>query len=312
MDLLSDIIRVMRVGRPSANWMRVGSPWSYRFAPYDGAGFHVIVRGSGWLLTEDSDPVQLGQGDVVLLPAGHGHVLADARDARRRPAPFETAVADPSGGTELLCGKYRLDRRRTHPLLATLPRVVHLPAHVGDHSHLRAALDLLAAETTSARPGRDAVLAGLLDILLVYLIRAWLEDNGPSGWPRALRDPAVTAVLEAMHAAPEKPWRIEDLAAAAGLSRTTMTRKFTELLGQGPMTYLTHWRMTLAARLLRETELGLAAIARRVGYASPFAFSHAFKREFGVAPGRFREDGADEITESEVDAPITSVVPLPR
>ncbi|WAL67831.1 cupin domain-containing protein [Amycolatopsis cynarae] len=171
MDPLSDIVRVMRTGHPSANWMRVGSPWSYRFAPYEGAGFHVVVRGSGWLLMESHDPVQLGPGDVVLLPAGHGHVLSDSRDAGR-PVPFETAVADPAGSVELLCGKYRLDRRRPHPLLAMLPNVVHLPARVGDHGRLRAALDLLAAETTTRRPGRDAVLAGLLDLLLVYLIRA--------------------------------------------------------------------------------------------------------------------------------------------
>jgi AraC-like DNA-binding protein len=284
-DLLSDIIGVMRTGRPSANRMRVASPWSYRFAPYDGAGFHVVVRGSGWLLTANGDPVQLGPGDVVLLPAGHGHVLSDSREAAR-PVPFESAVADPSGSVELLCGKYRLDRRRTHPLLAALPDVVHLPAHLGDHSHLRGALDLLAAETTARRPGRDAALAGLLDLLLVYMIRAWFDDHGHLGWPRALRDPAVTAVLEAMHGAPGRSWRIEDLAAEAGLSRTTLTRKFTDLVGEAPMTYLTHWRMTLAARLLGETDLGLAAIGRRVGYASPFAFSHAFKREFGVAPGR--------------------------
>ncbi|WP_431873750.1 AraC family transcriptional regulator [Amycolatopsis sacchari] len=287
MDLLSDIIAVMRTGRPSANWARVGSPWSYRFAPYDGAGFHVVVRGSGWLLMDDGDPVQLGPGDVVLLPAGHGHVLAESRDPGH-PVPFEDAVPDETGNVELLCGKYRLDRRRTHPLLATLPNVLHLPAHAGDHGRLRAALGLLAAETTNPRPGRDAALAGLLDLLLVYLIRAWFDDHEDLGWPRALRDRAITSVLEAMHAAPDKPWRIEELAAAAGLSRTTLTRRFTDLVGQAPMTYLTHWRMTLAARMLRDTDLGLASVARRVGYASPFAFSHAFKREFGVAPGQYR------------------------
>ncbi|GAA3793789.1 AraC family transcriptional regulator [Amycolatopsis tucumanensis] len=286
-DLLSDIIGVMRTGRPAANRMRVGFPWSYRFAPYDGAGFHVVLRGSGWLLMHGREPVQLGPGDVVLLPAGDGHVLSGSRDGAGA-VPFETAVADPSGGVEFLCGKYRLDRRHTHPLLAAVPDLVHLPAHLGDHSHLRGALDLLAAETTTRRPGRDAALAGLLDLLLVYMIRAWFDDHGHLGWPRALRDPAITAVLEAMHSSPGRPWRIEDLAADAGLSRTTLTRKFTDLVGQAPMTYLTHWRMTLAARLLRETDLGLAAIARRVGYASPFAFSHAFKREFGVAPGHYR------------------------
>jgi len=287
-DLLSDVIRVLRTGHPSTNRMRVGSPWSYRFAPYDGAGFHVVLRGTGWLHVDGRDPVRLAPGDAVLLPAGRTHVLADAR-APRRAVPFETARHDPAGDVELLCGKYRLDRRRSHPVLSTLPDVVHLPARAGEHGGLRSALDLLAAETTTERPGHDAALGGLLDLLLVYLIRAWFDDHADSGWSRALRDRGVAAVLEAMHRVPERPWRIEDLAGEAGLARTTLTRRFTELVGEAPMTYLTHWRMTLAARLLRETDLGLAAVARRVGYASPFAFSHAFKREFGVAPGRYRD-----------------------
>jgi AraC-like DNA-binding protein len=275
-DLLSDIIGVMRTGRPSANRLRVGSPWAYRFAPYDGAGFHIVVHGSGWLLTDDRDPVQLGPGDVVLLPAGHAHTLSES-PAPADPAPFDTAVADPMGNTEFVCGKYRLDRRRTHPLLAALPDLVHLPARTGHHRHLHAAVDLLATEGTTQRPGHDAALASLLDLLLVFMIRTWFDDHADQGWPRALSDPAITSVLDAMHASPGKPWRVEDLAAQAGLSRTTLTRTFTDLVGQAPMTYLTQWRMTLAARLLRETDLGLTTLAHRVGYASPFAFSHALQ-----------------------------------
>lgn len=306
-DLLSDVIRVTRTGRPSTNRMRVGSRWSYWFAPYDGAGFHVVLRGSCWLHMDGREPLQLAPGDAVLLPAGHGHVLADSA-APARPVPFETVVADQDGSVELLCGKYRLDRRRPHPLLTTLPNVVHLPAQIGDHARLRAALDLLAAEMTTGRPGRDAALTGLLDLLLVYMIRAWLDEHGNLGWPRALRDRGITSALEAMHGMPDRPWRIEDLAAQAGLSRTTLTRRFTDLVGEAPMTYLTHWRMTLAARLLHETDLGLAAVARRVGYASPFAFSHAFKREFGVAPGRYREDLTRDTTAPGEPAELTPAV----
>ncbi|WP_314174225.1 AraC family transcriptional regulator [Streptomyces winkii] len=290
MDLLSDITGVMRTGRPSASRLRVGSPWSYRFAPYDGAGFHVVVCGSGWLLMDQRAPVRLGTGDVVLMPSGRAHVLSDSRDGSGA-VPFETAVADPDGNTEFLCGKYRLERHRTHPLLAMLPDVVHLPARVGDHRDLRSAVDLLGSEATGRRPGRDAAIAGLLDLLLVYMIRAWFDDHRDGdGRPRLLSDHDITAALEALHGAPARQWRIEDLAAEIGLSRATLARRFTESVGQPPMAYLTQWRMTLAARLLRETELALAAVARQVGYASPFAFSHAFKREFGMAPARYRED----------------------
>lgn len=205
--------------------------------------------------------------------------------------PFETAVAEPAGRTEFLCGKYRLSHARQHPLLASLPEVVHLPAEVGRHPELRAAIDLLGVEVSERRPGSATVLSGLLDVLLVYLIRARLADHPDPGWPQALRDPEVAAALEALHEHPEAPWRVEDLAARVGLSRATLARRFTALTGRPPMAYLTWWRLTTAARLLQDTDLALPSIAAKVGYASPFAFSHAFKRQFGTAPGGFRDDG---------------------
>ncbi|GLY81336.1 AraC family transcriptional regulator [Actinoallomurus iriomotensis] len=287
MDVLSDVIAVMRTGRPSSSRLRLGARWCYRFAPYDGAGFHVFLRGAGWLLTEHADPTPIGPGDVVLVPHGGAHVLSDSPRAEHA-VPFESAAADPDGPTDVLCGKYRLDRTRTHPVLARLPEVVHLPAQAGRHADLRAAIDLLGGEVSGRRPGRDAVVSGLLDLLLVYMVRAWLDDNAATGWPQALRDPTLAAALEALHADPARPWRLQDLAATAGLSRATLARRFTSVTGQSPMAYLAWWRMAVAARLLRDTDLSLPEIARRVGYGSPYAFAHAFKRHFGLAPGRYR------------------------
>lgn len=287
MDVVSDAIETMRTGRPSSSRLSVGPPWRYRFAPYDGAGFHVLLRGSGWLIPDRGEPVPLGVGDVVLVPHGGAHVLSDSPDAAGA-VPFESAAAVSGGPVEFLCGKYRLDRSRAHPLLAGMPEVVHLPAQLGRHERLRAAIDLLGAEVRGERPGRETVVSSLLDLLLVYMMRAWLDDNAAAGWPRALRDPQVAAALEALHARPAAPWRIDDLAARAGLSRATLARRFTAQTGQPPMTYLTWWRMTTAARLLRESGLPLPVVARRVGYGSPYAFSHAFKRQFGVPPGLYR------------------------
>lgn len=227
----------------------------------------------------------------VLLPQGSPHVLSSTTEAVGA-VPFELAAADPDGETEFLCGKYRLDRSRVHPLLAGLPEVVHIPASAGRHLSLRSAIALLGAEVQDDRPGRDSAIPRLLDLLLVYMTRAWLDDHGDSGWPRALSDPQVAAVLDVLHADPAKPWRIEDLAAVAGLSRATLARRFTGLTGQPPMTYLTWWRMTTAARLLRATDLPLPSIAARAGYGSPFAFSHAFKRHFGVPPREYRASEA--------------------
>ncbi|MFF4154220.1 AraC family transcriptional regulator [Streptomyces sp. NPDC001651] len=291
MDVLSDGITTMRTGRPASRRLRVDAPWCYRFDPYEGAGFHILLRGTGWLLTEGAEPVPLATGDVVLVPHGSAHVLSHMPRAEGA-VPLDDAEADRQGRVEFLCGKYRLDHARGHPLLASLPDVVHLPAGPGRHPELRAAVDLLAAEVTGDRSGRDAVVSRLLDLLLVYMARAWFEEHPDGGWPRALGDREVAAVLEALHTEPAAPWRLEDLAARVGLSRATLARRFTALTGQPPMTYLTWWRMTSAAHLLRTGDEPLTAVARQVGYGSPFAFSHAFERHFGRTPTHFRADAS--------------------
>ncbi|MFD0415793.1 AraC family transcriptional regulator [Streptomyces sp. NPDC127108] len=330
MDVVSDAIAAVRVGDPSANRVGAAGSWSARLSAYEGAGFHVVLAGSCQLLLDEGHrPVPLGRGDVVLLPHGSEHVLADAAaegpEAARRaldferwsirreqnasapstpdPNPLEPNLPDPSTPgpstpepntptAELMCGKYRLDRARAHPLLAELPDVVHLPAAPDRHPELHAALGLLAHETTGTRPGRDIAVPGLLDLLLVYLIRAWLADRaeaGTPGWACALGDPAVATALRLLHTDPAHPWTNEALAARAGVSRATLARRFTTLVGRPPMAYLTWWRMMRAAALLRDGEAPLDAIARRVGYGSPYALSHAFSREFGVTPGRYRK-----------------------
>jgi AraC-like DNA-binding protein len=292
-DVLSDAIGTMRTGRPSSNRVTVDSPWCYQLDAYDGAGFHVLLRGSGFVIPAGGQPIAMGAGDVVLLPYGSAHVLSRTRSPKR-PIPLDEAVASPGGDTDFLCGKYRFDHTRTHPLLAQLPEAVHVPAQVGRHPELRAAIDLLAAEANGDRSGRDAVISGLLDLLLVYIVRTWLDEHAQQGWPRALHDTEVAAALTALHSDPAAPWRIEDLAAHVGLSRATLARRFTALTGQPPMAYLTWWRMTTAARLLRRTDLPLPAIAHEVGYGSPYAFSHAFKRHFGRTPGHYRAEAVNE------------------
>ncbi|MFD8816977.1 AraC family transcriptional regulator [Streptomyces sp. NPDC059627] len=303
MDVLSDAIAAVRIGQPSSNRVRVDGSWCARLAPYEGAGFHVVLKGTCWLLPDGGAPVPLGTGDAVLLPHGTGHVLADSpADAAtvRRAVPFEGWAAEevPAGqaaygGVELLCGKYRLDRSRAHPLMAELPVAVHLPNRVGSHPELRAAIDLLGRELDARRPGSGTVLPSLLDLLFVYMIRSWMAGGATGTWPAALTDPVTAAALRALHSAPAAAWTNDRLATEVGVSRPTLARRFTGLVGRAPMTYLTWWRLTLAATLLRDTEEPLAAIARRVGYGTPYALSHAFKREFGATPGRFRTEAQD-------------------
>ncbi|MGA4841207.1 AraC family transcriptional regulator [Streptomyces sp. G45] len=341
MDVVSDAIAAVRTGRPVVNRARVAGRWCTRLAPYEGAGFHAVLEGSCRLLPDDGPPVTLGAGDVLLLPHGSGHVLADMtadRDTAGHAVPFERwledggagvgggARADGGGGgdsgvggvggvgddggdggvgargdgggsvapVEVLCGKYRFDRSHPHPLLTELPDVVHLPHRPGSHPELRSAIGLLAAETAGPRPGGCIAVPGLLDLLLVYLVRAWAAERaagGAAGWAGALQDPAVAAALRLLHEDPARPWTTARLAARAGVSRATLTRRFTALVGRPPMAYLTWWRMTRAAALLRAGDAPLAAVARQVGYGSPYALSHAFTRAFGTTPGRYRANG---------------------
>ncbi|MFH8842805.1 AraC family transcriptional regulator [Streptomyces sp. NPDC017868] len=299
MDVVSDAISAVRVGRPSSDRVRVSGRWCARLAPYEGAGFHIVLRGSCWLLPDGGEPVALGAGDAVLLPHGTGHVIADAPADAETVAgavPFERWALRPRSPentshareVEMLCGKYRLDRSHAHPLLTELPSLVHLPGHDGARPELRAAVGLLAGELDGRLPGASLALPSLLDLLFVYMIRSWAAESTTGAWPAALGDPVAAAALRALHSDPAAPWTIDRLAAEAGVSRPTLARRFTALVGRPPMAYLTWWRLTRAAVLLRDTEAPLAAVARRVGYASPYALSHAFRREFGTTPGRYR------------------------
>ncbi len=298
--MVSDAISAVHLGHPWFQRVRASGSWCARLDAYDGAGFHVVLKGNCRLLTDGGASVSLGVGDAVLLPHGTGHVIADARldaeVAARKAVPFEQWLGETSprarpdrDGTEMICGRYWLDCSRMHPLMTELPEVVHLPSRVGTHLELRAAIDLLAGELDEARPGSCVALPNLLDLLLVYMIRAWMTETTSGAWPSALGDSVTAAALRAMHSHPAAPWSIERLAAEVGVSRPTLARRFTTLVGRPPMAYLTWWRVILAATLLRDTKETLATIADRVGYGSPYALSHAFQREFGTTPGRYRE-----------------------
>lgn len=302
-DILSDTLAALRTGRPGAVRTQARAPWGLRFRPIAGAGFHVVVEGQCLLVPpSDDDPVRLGPGDVVFLRSGSGHTLCD--DVESAPVEFVPERVDttspigsidvPGSGatTVLLCGAYQLDVERPHPFLTELPDLIHLPAGPGRHPALRAAIDQLCAEVREPRQGSDSVVATLIDLLLLYILRSWYDDQPQArtpGWAGALSDPLLAPALMAMHEDPAQPWTIESLGSRAGLSRAAFARRFTEVVGEPPLSYLTTWRMTVAARLLRESEEPLRSVAGRVGYTSEFAFAKAFKRHYGSAPGSYRK-----------------------
>ncbi|MCA6094540.1 AraC family transcriptional regulator [Streptomyces sp. SCA3-4] len=284
MDVLSDTMAALRTGRPYSALSERRGTWRTDIAPYAGVGFHVVLRGNCRLIPRQGagEPVDLAEGDAVFLPHGTAHVI----------------TGDSPEPTVLLCGAYRLDRSRAHPLLEDYPEVIRLPTRPGRHAALAATVVLLGDELQRPGPGTDATLPALLELMLVYLMRAWYEERtaqqADTGWCRALADPAIGIALRALHADPAQPWTVAGLAGRAGLSRAAFARRFAALVGRPPLTYLTWWRLTLAARLLRESDAPLSAVAQRIGYTSQFAFAHAFKRAYGVSAGRYRQERRED------------------
>jgi AraC-like DNA-binding protein len=303
-DVLADILTAMRVGTPVAAHTEAHAPWGLRFGHVTGAAFHVVLQGSCWLTPPPDDPtkfdpVQLGPGDVVLLGRGATHAivsapgtrLADFAPSRSSPStPFGRVVLPgPGARSTIVCGAYRLQRHRPHPLLRDLPDVMHLSALPGRHPGLRAMVELLGDELETQPPGAQAITPLLVDALLVYMLRAWLGDTMDApGWSAALADPATAQALAAIHAQPSRPWTVAQLGATVGLSRAAFARRFTTLVGEPPLTYLTRWRMTTATRLLRDTDKTLEQVAATIGYGSAFAFAKAFRREYATTPGDYR------------------------
>lgn len=301
-DIVADVVSTARRGTAVYGRNRFHAPWGVAFPAGSLTSVHVITGGACWLVPEDGPPVQLTRGDVALVPAGRPHALVDVPGRSPRPIehflgglPGETDARDlviPGDGpaTRLVCGGFVLGAGPQHPITAMLPPVLHLNAADARERGLAAVVDLLAAEVDRSDPGASAVVASLVDLLFVYLMRAWLaeQSTADAGWARALYDPVVGAALALIHRAPADPWTVTSLARAVNLPRATFSRRFRTLTGQAPMSYVIDWRMAMAARLLRDEHALVRDVADRVGYDSEFAFARAFKRAAGQAPGRYR------------------------
>ncbi|MGP3774951.1 cupin domain-containing protein [Streptomyces sp. SDT5-1] len=285
-------------------------PWSVRIADEAPLSVMIMAAGDAWILPEDTGdkPRHIRPGDLAIArgpapyvccddPAtapraeiGPGQVcrpLGAAHVGRYRDLGVREWGESPDAPARMLIGTYQLRGELTARLLDALPPLLVLPTEVW-----RCPLTpLLAEEIGREGPGQDVVLDRLLDLLLITSLRAWFsrpEADAPA-WYRALGDPVVGRALRLIQDAPAHPWTVLELAERAGVSRAALARRFTELVGEPPMTYLTGWRLALAADLLREGEATVAAIARRVGYGSAFALSTAFKREYGVSPQEYRK-----------------------
>jgi AraC-like DNA-binding protein len=289
-DVISEAIDDLRIGQVYGRRAQVPATFAGRFEACDGVGFHVLLRGEGWLISGSDAPIAMRAGEMALIPHGAAHGFAPEPCTLDALPGAPMGLADPPPAplpVDMICGIYRLERGGgVHRFLRSLPDVVLISP---DH-RLAALIELLTEDLDAPRDGMLVTRPALVDLVLVHALRLWQARQGASApaWD-ALGDPGIAAALQEIHDSPQSPWTVDRLSRAAGMSRTAFTRRFTSMVGTPPMTYLIGRRLHQGAQLLRETDAPLAAIARRVGYATEFAFAGAFRREFGISPGRFRQ-----------------------
>jgi AraC-like DNA-binding protein len=289
-------------------------PWGMTLPPLPGyAWFHVLSEGRCELEVEGASWA-MGRGDLALAPHGTGHVLRSAPgvaapnildlDRERVSDRYELLRAGGGGAPcRMICGAVRFDHPAAQNLVELLPGIVRVEGSLSaDVAHMQSTLALIAAETVEPRPGGEAVVTRLADILVIQAIRAWIEtDPGArAGWLGALRDERIGRALNLIHAEPERNWTVAALARAVAMSRSAFAARFTELVGVPVLRYLTEWRMRLAQDRMEADGVTVATVAAELGYGSESAFARAFKRVTGTAPrtaARQRRAERDRILE---------------
>jgi AraC-like DNA-binding protein len=302
-DVLSDVLASVRFRSTLMCRSELTAPWGFGVIGRDFATFHVVLEGGGFVEV-DGIPgrTRLSQGDLVILPQGNAHVV---RDSPSTPATrLEELIAgggmdvrgtlrNGGGGARsvLVCGGFYFEDRASNPLLSSLPRLIHLRGKSrGVANWVRMTLDFLRRESDQGRPGADAVITRLADILFIEALRLYSSspEGRESGFAVALRDPRIGRSLALLHRRPQAAWDLTRLAKEAGMSRTAFSVRFHELVGEPPLKYATRCRMDRAAGLLRSSEASIAQVAERVGYDSEIGFGRAFKRQTGVSPAAYR------------------------
>ncbi len=300
-DPLGEALHLLRLTGCVYARAELSAPWGVELPPLEGQMmFHIVTAGRMWLEADDgSEPLLLERGSLVLVPHGLGHRLLDA-PGREVESFFDLPIERVTesyerlrwggGGEEckLICVVVRFDDAASERLVEALPPVLHLDAwDGGDDRWLSDTLRFIAREAEALRPGGETVIRRLADILLIQMVRHWIETASEvdSGWLAALRDGQLGHAVAAIHRDPGADWTLESLARTSAMSRSAFAARFTNVVGEPAMRYLTRWRLQVARQTLRECNDSLGDVAARCGYRSEAAFCRAFKREFGVSPG---------------------------
>ena len=314
-DLLSDLLDGMHLSGTVMFLAEFHEPWSVdtprcdqiaRMLPFRTEHiipFHIVSSGGCWLDLPQGPPVWLDEGDAIVLPYGHTHRMR-GRDAANTVAVGELLprppwddiplVAHGGGGTvtRIVCGFLQCDELLFHPVLQSLPSLLHAsPGTTAADRWLATTIQHTAAEAGSRTPGSRTMLPRLTELMFIEILRNHMQALSADevGWFAACNDGLVGVALKSLHQAPLEDWSLDSLARRVGSSRTVLTERFKHLLGVPPIQYLMRWRLQLAAQKLKTGELPVKAVADEIGYESEAAFSRAFKRQFGVSPGEWRK-----------------------
>jgi len=279
------------------------APWGFSI-DVRGPTFHIVAHGKCWIEVNGvAKPVQLSAGDFVVMPRSDSHIVRDFLttpvvdyfDFLKGRAPDNQGAFSAGGEgsvTRLVCGGMQSENGATDPLLAVLPPLIHFKGRGEDAAPgLRVTVSHVFEELRSGRSGAAAVVTRLTDILFMQAVRAYLDENidtAESGWLAAMRDHQIGRALVLLHDKPHQPWTVSELADRVALSRSAFAAKFTELVGEPPLRYLTRLRLNAATARLRSGNDKLSVIAAAAGYDSVSAFAKAFKRHMGVTPGEYR------------------------
>ena len=318
MDALSEILRVVRLVGAIFIHARFTAPWCYRSPCADSAApllepgaervviFHLVTEGECYVVIDGEPPLRLSAGDVAVFPHGAAHLMTSSPglpptkgtrlDAVLSRRPRQLTFGGGGTATRIVCGYLACDARLAGMLLAGLPPVVRVNVRGSNAGvWLEASVRYALSEARSARrPGGAGVLAKLAEVLFIEVLRLYIneETSGRTGWLAGMGDRIVGAALNELHERPAHAWTLEELARAAGTSRSVLAERFQQMVGTSPMQYLTQWRMVLAANLLARSNAPLARIAEDVGYQTDTAFSRAFRREYGAPPATWRRSQA--------------------
>jgi AraC-like DNA-binding protein len=307
MDTLSGLLDGPRASGGFVLRVLLDPPWSMLIQDEAPLTLMAVTSGSAWMIPGDGSPVQLNPGDIALARGPEHYVVADdpatppqvvihpgqacttidGEDLRDRMGlGVRTWGNSEDGATKMLVGTYESQTEVGARLLSALPR----HAVLDREEHHTPLVEILAEELVNDGPGQAVILNRLLDLLVISTARAIFDrtDGGAPGWYSAHADPIVGPALKLVHEAPDQPWTVADLASEVGVSRAAFARRFTDVVGEPPMAFLTSWRISVGADLLRSSDTTIAAVASQVGYSTPYAFSTAFKRLKGVSPSEYR------------------------